>query len=151
MLKTLNKSARTTRRDIDNLKTTSKESQDIYEQFTHEDIEFECRDNLIYHLNQSTLKTRLCISKSLMQDIFKMTHDELAHADFHRAYAAIFETLYIRRLTHYLRRYISYCSKCLLNQIKRHKSYDSLNSISSSKISFHTITMNFILTLSVFS
>jgi hypothetical protein len=34
-----------------------------------------------------------------------MAHDDLARAGFHRAYAAITETLYIRRLAHYLRQY----------------------------------------------
>jgi hypothetical protein len=77
-----------------------------------------------------------------------MTHDDLTHADFHRAYVAISKTFYIRRLFHYLRQYIDYCSSCLLNQIKRHKFYDALNLISSSKISFHTIVMNFVLILS---
>ncbi len=124
--------------------------QELLQQFTHDEIEFERQNDLIYHLNRFTSRARLCISKSLIQDIFKMTHDDLNHAEFHRAYAAIFETLYIRRLAHYLRLYIEYCSKCLLNQIKRHKSYDSLNSISSSKISFHIIVMNFILSLSSF-
>jgi hypothetical protein len=85
-----------------------------------------------------------------MQNIFKMTHDDQAHADFHRANAIIFETLYIRRLAHYLRQYIEYCSQCLLNQTKRHKSYKSLIFISSAKISFHTIVMNFVLALSQF-
>jgi hypothetical protein len=103
---------------------------------------------LIYHLNRVTFKTRLCIWKSLIQNIFKMTHDDLIHVEFYRAHIIIFETLYIRRLALYLRQYIEYCSKCLLNQIKRHKSYDALIFISSSKISLYIITMNFVLTLS---
>ncbi len=112
------------------------------------EIEFERRDDLIYHLDRATFKARLCISKSLIQNIFKMTHDDLAHVEFHRAHIIISETLYIRRLAHYLRQYIEYCSKCLLNQIKRHRSYDALIFISSSKISFYIITMNFVLALS---
>ncbi len=119
-----------------------------FDSITHEEIEFERRSDLVYHLNRFILKARLCISKSLIQDIFKMTHDDFAHVEFHRAYAAIFETLYIRRLLHHLRRYIAYCSNCLLNQTRRHKSYEALNSIFSSKISFHTIVMNFVLALS---
>jgi hypothetical protein len=118
------------------------------ENFTHVEIEFELRNELIYHLNRVTFKARLCISKSLIQSIFKMTYDDLAHVEFHRAYILIFETLYIRRLAHHLRQYIEYFSTCLLNQIKRHKSYDALILISSSKISFHIITMNFVLILS---
>jgi hypothetical protein len=115
---------------------------------SHDEIEFERRNNLIYHLNRATDKVRLCISRSLIKKIFCMTHDNLAHVDFHRVYVAISKTLYIRRLFHYLRQYINYCSQCLLNQIKRHKSYDSLILIFSSKISFHIITMNFVLILS---
>ncbi len=76
-----------------------------------------------------------------------MVHDDLAHAGFHRAYAAITETLYIRRLAHYLRQYIGYYPDCLLNQTKRHSPYGSLNPISTPKIPFHTITMDFILAL----
>ncbi len=126
----------------------SPEQRDVHEHSTHDGIEFERRNDLIYHLNRFTYKARLCILKSLIKEMFVMTHDEMFHAEFHRVYAAIFETLYIRRLTHHLRQYIAYCPNCLLNQIKRHKSYEALNSISSSKISFHIIVMNFILTLS---
>jgi hypothetical protein len=125
-------------------------NSNFVKQSNHEKIEFERRDNLIYHLNRSISKVRLCISKSLMQNIFKMTHDDVLHAEFHRAYATINETFYIRRLSHYLRQYIAYCSQCLFNQTKRHRFYDSLYSISTLKISFHTITMNFILVLSSF-
>ncbi len=160
MLTTMNISrARTTRRSIVSTNTiTSKISQSVNqssstqstpsEHFIHDEIEFEWRNDLIYHLNRVTFKARLCISKSLIRNIFKMTHDDLAHVGFHRAHIIIFETLYIRLLAHYLRQYIEYCSECLLNQIKRHRSYDALIFICSSKISFHIITMNFILILS---
>jgi hypothetical protein len=122
----------------------TKSSQNII----HEEIEFERRDDLIYHLNRFISRARLCISKSLIKRIFRMTHDDFMHVDFHRVYVAISKTLYIRRLFHYLRQYIDYCSQCLLNQTKRHKFYDAFNFISSSKISFHIVTMNFVLTLS---
>ncbi len=153
MLKSMNISqTRATRRifvefeqvDLEFFKKTTTVTQ------IHDDIEFERRENLVYHFDRLTLKTRLCISKSLMKEIFQMTHDDLTHTKFHRVYAAIVETLYIRRLAHYLRQYIAYCSQCFLNQIKRHKFYEMLNSTSSFKISFHTIVMNFILALSLF-
>jgi hypothetical protein len=151
----------TTRRDIVNNEINTRELSEnalieqyssrqgtLSENFAHDEIEFERKNDLIYHLNRVTSKTRLCIFKFLIKEIFQMRHDDLAHVDFHRAYAAISKTLYIRRLFHHLRQYIDYCSECMLNQIKRHKLYDALNLISSSKISFHTITMNFVLTLS---
>ncbi len=73
------------------------------EQSAHSEIEFERKNDLVYHLNRTTSKVCLCISKSLMQDIFKMTHDDQTHVEFHRAHVSITKTLYIRRLTHYLR------------------------------------------------
>jgi hypothetical protein len=159
MLKALRISIQATRRDIVNTQTNATEtSQDTSakhsinsEFFTHEDIEFERRDDLIYHLDRITSKTRSCISKSFIKEIFAMIHDKIFHAEFHRVYVTISETFYVRRLSHYLRKYIAYCSQCLLNQTKRHKSYDAFNSISILKISFHTITMNFVLTLSSFN
>jgi hypothetical protein len=97
----------TTRRGIISIDTnTTKISRNTLtrqNEFTHDDIEFERRDDFIYHLNRSTSRAWLCISKSLMQNIFKMIHDDLAHADFHRVYVMIFEILYIRRLAHHLR------------------------------------------------
>jgi hypothetical protein len=133
-----------TRREIISIdKNTTKISK-----LTHDDIEFERREDLVYHLNRFTFKARLCVSSSLLQNIFKMTHDDLAHADFHRVFVIISKTLYIRRLAHHLRQYIEYCSQCLLNQTKRHKSYESFVFISSVKTSFHTIVMNFVFALS---
>ena len=55
----------------------------------------------------------------------------------------------MRHLTKHLRTYIDYCSKCELNQIKRHKPYESMISIDRSEIPFHIIIMNFIVALSV--
>lgn len=46
------------------------------------------------------------------------------------------------------RLYIKHCSICELNQTKKHVSYEKLIFIKISIISFRTITMNFILTLS---
>ncbi len=153
MLKNLRISTQVSRRDIVRKAdtNTSKISQNTctkQNSFTHDDIEFERKNDLVYHLNRVTFKARLCISKSLIQNIFKMTHDDLVHVEFHHAHIIIFEILYIRHFAHHLRQYIEYCSKCLLNQIKKHKSYDVLIFISSSKISFYIITMHFVLTLS---
>jgi hypothetical protein len=133
----------TTRREIINIdRNTTKISE-----FTHDNIEFERREDLVYYLNRFTFKTRLCVSSSLLQNIFKMTHNDLANADFHRTFVTISKTLYIRRFAHHLRQYIEYFSQCLLNQTKRHKSYELLVFISFSKILFHIISMNFILAL----
>jgi hypothetical protein len=149
MLKNVHISTQVSRRRIIDLNdNTSKKSQNTHLDQNHEKIEFERRNDLIYHLNKFIFRARLCISKTMLRNVFKMTHDDLAHADFHRVYVAISKTLYIRHLSYHLRQYIDYCSECLLNQIKRHKFYDVLIFIFSSKISFHIITINFVLTLS---
>ena len=53
----------------------------------------------------------------------------------------------MRHLSKHLRAYINYCSKCELNQIKRHKSYDNIIFINRPGIPFHIIIINFIMTL----
>ena len=47
----------------------------------------------------------------------------------------------------HFKQYIKHCSKCQLNQTKRHRSYDELNFIVNSFISFYIIMMNFVMRL----
>ena len=53
----------------------------------------------------------------------------------------------MRHLSKHLRICINYCSKCELNYFKRYKFYENIMFINKSKISFHIIIMNFIITL----
>ena len=54
---------------------------------------------------------------------------------------------YIRELSCYLREYLKYCFYCQIYQIKKYVSYEFLQSMLISNVSFHIITMNFILAL----
>ena len=54
---------------------------------------------------------------------------------------------YVSRLFKKLRLYFEHCSKCQLNQIKRHRFYEKLILIFMSFRSFHTLVINFIMTL----
>lgn len=83
----------------------------------------------------------------MKQKMFRITHDLNNHNNFHRIYDRLANSIYVRRLTKHLKIYIEHCSKCQLNQIKRHSLYDSFQSIVTSIISFHILTINFILTL----
>ncbi len=47
-----------------------------------------------------------------------------------------------------LRRYIHHCKSCLEDQTKRYSSYDELNFIRTMTLSFYTIIIDFIVTLS---
>ena len=55
----------------------------------------------------------------------------------------------MRYLSKHLRAYINHYSKCELNQIKRHKSYDNIILINKPKIPFHIIAINFIMTFPI--
>ena len=120
------------------------DEQSRYDSRNHIDLNFIIRDDLIYHKKRQ----RLCISKSLNKEIFMLTHDNNQHFEVNRCYARISESLYISHLSRKLRQYISHCLNCQLNQIKRHKSYEELLSISIASTLFHTIFMNFIMSIS---
>ena len=110
------------------------------------DIDFELISNdLIYYIDFEN--RRLCISNVMKKKVFKLMHDDNAHTSIHKCYNRLMKTLFIFRLSKKIRRYIEYCSNCQLTQIKRHRSYEKLMFIVSSSYFFHTIVMNFILTL----
>ena len=102
---------------------------------------------LIYHINRITDERRLCISSNCVKEIFDIAHEE-SHSRFNICFEIIFRSWYIRDLTRQLRNYIRHCSECLIMQTRRHKSWENFQSIDSSSMSFHTITLNFILVLS---
>ncbi len=88
------------------------------------------------------------ISKALEEEIFELTHWS-HHVKFHQTYQHITESLYIRKLSIRLRKFIEHCLNCLLYQTRRHQSYEELQLIRMMNIFFHTITMNFVMTLSI--
>ena len=110
------------------------------------DVDFVYRDDLIYHHEND--KKKLCLFFNLKTKIFRITHDEINHVDFHRCYQRIVETFYFHKLIKRLRVYIRKCHVCQLNQIKRHAFYDELIFIKITSTFFHTLILNFILILS---
>ena len=91
---------------------------------------------------------RFCIFHLVVSNILRLTHDD-EHANYVKCFEEMFASYYIRDLSRYLRDYLKHCSKCQMYQIKRHASYVSLQFILISSISFHTIIIDFILTLFV--
>ena len=110
------------------------------------DIDFELDDELIYHTKKR--RRRLCISASCEAEIFRMSYDDNQHAERHRCYQRIVDSLYVPRLFKKLRQYLNHCLNCQLNQTKRHKPYEKLISISNTPRLFHTIAINFVVDLS---
>ena len=111
------------------------------------EVDFELNSNDFMY-NISIEVKRLCISLTVKQKVYRLIHDDAAHADIHRCYNRLAEILYISRLSRKLRRYIKHCSNCQLSQTKRHRSYDELVFIKSLPYSFYIIVINFILDLS---
>ena len=78
------------------------------------------------------------MNKSINQD----------HFGFDRTYERVICSWYIRDLIDRFKHFLKHCSKCNVNRTRRHKSFDSLQSIFSSSISFHTLIIDFVLALS---
>ena len=92
---------------------------------------------------------KLCISHSIVQNILELIHDD-EHFDYVKCFEQIIFFWYIRELFRYLKNYFKHCSNCQVYQIRKHASYESLQFILISAMSFHIIIINFILTLSTF-
>ena len=117
-----------------------------FERENHE-LVFRIDDSIDDHAFTSR---RLCVSDAIVKNVLEIVHDDSNdHSKYTKCYEQIASTWYIRDLIRQLRDYLKYCSKCQINRIKRHQSYDSLQSILSSIIFFHTFSFDFILALSV--
>ena len=89
---------------------------------------------------------RLCISQSIVDEILDTFHDVVNdHFDFIKCYERVSIFYFIRDFFKQLREYLRHCSNCQIHQIKRHKSYDFLQSILSISILFHIFIIDFIL------
>lgn len=109
------------------------------------EIDFELFEKLIYYTENEI--RRLCLFINVEEKIFRLTHDENMHVDIHRYFNRIANIFYISRLSKKIRRYIEHCFNCQFTQTKRHRSYEKLMLITSSSQLFHTIIIDFILTL----
>ena len=113
------------------------------------------KNDFIFRSNDFTIDDyvyefrKLCIFHSIVQNIFELVHDD-EHFDYVKCFEQIAFFWYIREFSRYLKNYFKHCSNCQIYQIKKHVSYESLQLILISAMSFHIITINFILTLSIF-
>ena len=118
-----------------------------YEFFDLREVRFRYRNDLLYYISGLDSK-RLCILAAMKTEIFQQTHDFTHHDDFMRTYDRLRNSIYVHSMIKHFKIYITHCSKCQINQIKRHSIYDELTLIVSSTILFHTIAMDFIVRLS---
>ena len=97
----------------------------------------------------SFILRKMCISSSMIKKILNIAHDK-RHSEFDHTYNKLISSWYIRNLTKHFHVYLKHCSICNKNRTKRHKSYESLQSILFSSISFHILTIDFVLELLLF-
>ena len=108
-------------------------------------IDFELVDGLIYYIDEGA--RRLCLPSAVEAEVFRLAHDDNAHADIHRCFNRKADTYYVPRLSKKIRRYIGHCPNCQLTQTKRHRLYGELMPISSPSHPFHIVAMDFIVAL----
>ena len=111
--------------------------------------EFIFRSNEFITDDHAYESRRLCIFHSIIQNILVVAHDD-NHFEFARCYERISFNYYIRDFIKYFRDFLKHCFKCQTYQTRRHLSYDFLQFIFIFSIFFHTITIDFILILSIF-
>ena len=107
-------------------------------------LSYKSEKNLLYQIINN--KNHLCISWKLVHKILKLTHIFIHHS-FDRFLQNLVR-LFIYKEIKFFKQFIDHCSQCKLNHSKWHQSYDFLQSILFSSISFHMITLNFIVSLS---
>jgi len=109
---------------------------------------YEIRDNLIFYKDLKK-ELCLCILKSLYDRMFKIVYDDIDHSEYAQTHKKLIDLLYFYNLLKNLHKYIQHCSQCQLSQTLHYKSYDVLQLIITSSHSFYTLTINFILILSL--
>lgn len=114
------------------------------------------KNDLIYKLKNFTTKMnerhvytsrRLCLFEEILKDIFRTIHEK-SHLEYHKCYQILFVLFCIKNLIEKLKIYLKHCHEYQINQIKRHKTHEFLQFIDNSKVFFHIIIIDFILTLS---
>jgi Reverse transcriptase (RNA-dependent DNA polymerase)/RNase H-like domain found in reverse transcriptase/Integrase zinc binding domain len=108
-------------------------------------LKFALRDDLIYYIRDGA--TRLCLPESFEKKVFKLAHDDQAHAGHARSMAKLRESLYMAKLSRRMRKYIEHCPICNRYQTLRHQPYGKQVPIPAIDRLFHTVTLDFILAL----
>jgi len=111
-------------------------------------LPYELKNGLVYYKDIEK-GPHLCIPHSLHDEVFKLAHDEMRHSEYARMHERLTDTLYIYDLFKNLHEYLRHCPQCQLNQTPCHKPYGALQPILSLLRPFHTLTIDFILALSV--
>jgi hypothetical protein len=102
---------------------------------------------LLFYKDPVDERLRLCIPKGLHKEIFTMAHDSLNHYGVSKTYSRLVANYFIPHLLRTLKVFISRCPRCAVNKTLREKPHGLLKPITALPYPFHTITIDFILSL----
>jgi len=111
-------------------------------------LSYELKDELVYYKDIEKGPC-LCIPHSLHDEVFKLAHDKMRHSEYAQTHKRLTDALYIYDLFKNLHKYLQHCLQCQLNQTPHYKPYEVLQPILALLRPFHTLTIDFILALSV--
>ena len=77
------------------------------------DIDFIIKNGLIYHIKK---RKKLCISVNCVKTVFELIHDKNNHANYHKAYQKLLNSVYMSKISRKIRQYIIHCF--FVNSIK---------------------------------
>ena len=109
------------------------------------------KEGLIWKVDTATgdqgfTPRRLCVPESCVSIFLEVAHSG-SHVGLAKSFEIISRQWYIRNLTKHLRDYIRHCPQCQLYQTPRHLPHGSLQPILTPPVPYHTLTIDFILTL----
>jgi hypothetical protein len=104
-------------------------------------------NHLLFYKDPVDERLRLCIPKSQQKEIFTMAHDTLNHYGVTKTYSHLLANYFMPHMLWALKVFISRCPRCAVNKTLREKPHGLLKPIISLSHPFHTLTINFILSL----
>lgn len=102
---------------------------------------------LIFYKDPVDGRYRLCISQAVQKEILHLAHDRENHFGVSKTYARLIASYFIPHLLRTVKVYISRCPQCAINRTLRNKPNGLLKPIEASPTPFHTLTMDFIVSL----
>ena len=104
-------------------------------------------DYLLFLQDPVDIRLRLCVPKAQQKEIFTMAHDSLNHFGITKTYSRLISNYFFPHMLRALKVFISRCPCCAVNKTIQDKPHGLLKLIFSKPCPFHTITIDFILSL----
>lgn len=109
-------------------------------------LPYQIVEDLLYYKDDER-GLRLCIPENCIAEVFRLAHDEQGHPGYARTHERLTHSVYVIGLSKKLHEFIRHCPQCQTHQTPRHSPYGSLQPIIAPARPFHTITIDFVVSL----